>query len=150
MKTLSNIQGPIGGEPLCFHEAASVFIGHEHETCSLNWGAGAEGSAALFGCLHQSKKTGEAPTQVFGISKFSVVSEKKTKLKQFLADFCFCRVCTNANCVVHRHVVCTQYKKACMVILNPSEGKAIYMSSLLSKACVGQQRWSKNCPVNLV
>lgn len=82
MKTLSNIQKPIRCEPLCFHEAASIFIGHEHETCFLNWGAGVEVSAALFRCLHQSKKTGEVPTQAFGISKFSIVSEKKNTKKK--------------------------------------------------------------------
>lgn len=150
MKTLSNIQGPIGGEPLCFQEAASVFIGHEHETCFLNWGAGAERSAALFGCLHKSKKTGETPLRHLALVSSQLYQEKKQTTKEFLADFCFCQVCTNANCVGHRHVVCTQYKKACMVILNTSEGKGVYMSSLLSQACVSQQRWSKNCPLNLV
>lgn len=52
MKVLSNMQGPMGSEPLCFHEAALVFIGLDCETVSLNWGGG--GSAALFRGLYQS------------------------------------------------------------------------------------------------
>jgi hypothetical protein len=35
MKALSNIPGPMGGKPLCCHEAAFILIGHEHETAPL-------------------------------------------------------------------------------------------------------------------
>lgn len=47
MKTLSNIPGPIGGEPLCCHEAALILIGHEERRLpeGSGWGRGAEGSA---------------------------------------------------------------------------------------------------------
>lgn len=49
MKALSNIQGPMAGEPLCFHEAALIFIGCEHETVSLNWGQGRRGLQLCLG-----------------------------------------------------------------------------------------------------
>lgn len=120
MKALSNIQGPMGGEPLCFYEVALIFIGHEHKTGSLNWWQGRRGLQLLLGAYtcpwSGLKKTGGAPTQAFGFGKFSVTSDK---LKQFLADFWFCQVFTNANCTGYRHGVCIQYKKAHMVILNP-------------------------------
>lgn len=89
MKALNNIQRPMGGEPFCFHEAALIFIGHEHEICSLIWGEGEKGSVALFRCLHLSKNIGGAPTQVFGISRFSVLSEKTKAV--FSKTFSFAR-----------------------------------------------------------
>lgn len=125
MKALSNIQGPMRGKPLCFHEAAFIFIGHEHETAP--WmGAGEEGSLALFRCLYLSMEgpqyTGGAPTQAFGFCKFSVISEK---WRQFLADFCFCQFCTHASHAGHQHVVCTQYK---MVILDLCMKEKLFIS----------------------
>lgn len=43
MKVLSNIPGPIGGEPLCCHEAALILIGHEQRRLPEG-GAVGEGS----------------------------------------------------------------------------------------------------------
>lgn len=94
MKALSNMQGPMGGEPLCFHEAALIFIGHKHETGFLNWGQGRRG-LQLFRCLPAPvlggglRKLGELPLRPLASVSSQVMSEK---LKQFLVDFCFSQV----------------------------------------------------------
>ena len=83
MKALSNIQGPMEGETLCFHEAALIFIGCNQETVFLNWGQGRRGLQLCLGtytCPWRGlKKAGGAPTQAFGIRKFSVILKKNSK-----------------------------------------------------------------------
>lgn len=83
MKVLSNIQGPMGSEPLCFQEAALIFIGFGCETVSLTWGE--EDLQLCLGahtCPRRGlEKTGGVPTQAFTTGKFSAIpKQNKTKL----------------------------------------------------------------------
>lgn len=106
MKALSNIQGPMGGEPLCFQEAALIFIGFACETGSPNWGG--EDLQLCLGahtCPWRGlKKTGGAPTQAFTIAKFSAIHKRQTNktYRSFQQTFIFARS-AQVQVVVYTH-----------------------------------------------
>lgn len=54
MKVLSNIPGPIGGEPLCCHEASLILIGHEQRLLPESARVGDGSREAVIAALSRS------------------------------------------------------------------------------------------------